>query len=213
MPKKLSKEEKHEIIKLFINGKKILDISEKLNFSKITITRHLKKNFSEEEFNKIKKNSQRKELDVDISNQLNSNNTDIEKESEELNFKKSLLDPSFIEITPLDYEIDNLPQKDLSSIPLKEVKLPKMVYMIVDNKIELQTKLLRDYPEWKFLSEDELNRNTIEIFSDIKIAKKFCTKGQKIIKVPNTDVFRITSPILLSRGISRIISAENLISL
>ena len=213
MPKKLSKEEKNEIIKLFINGKKILDISEKLNFSKITITRHLKKNFSEEEFNKIKKNSQRKELDVDISNQLNSNNTDIEKESEELNFKKSFLDPSFVEITPLHYEIDNLPQKDLSSIPLTEVKLPKMVYMIVDHKIELQTKLLKDYPEWKFLSEDELNRNTIEIFSDIKIAKKFCTKGQKIIKVPNTDVFRITSPILLSRGISRIISAENLISL
>tara|TARA_B100000524_G_C23596343_1_gene350943 strand:+ start:207 stop:848 length:642 start_codon:yes stop_codon:yes gene_type:complete len=213
VPKKLSKEEKNEIIKLFINGEKILDISEKFNFSKITITRHLKKNFSDEEFNKIKKNIQRKELDVDISNQLNSNNTDIEKDSEELNFKKSLLDPSFIEITPLDYEIDNVPQKDLSSIPLTEVKLPKIAYMIVDNKIELQTKLLRDYPEWKFLSEDELNRNTIEIFSDIKIAKKFCTKGQKIIKVPNTDVFRITSPILLSRGISRIISAENLISL
>ena len=213
MPKKLSKEEKNEIIKLFINGENILDISEKFNFSKITITRHLKKNFSEEDFNKIKKNSQKKGLDVDISDQLNSNNTNIEKESEESNFKKSLLDPSFIEITPLDYEIDNVPQKDLSSIPLKEVKLPKMVYMIVDHKIELQTKLLKDYPEWKFLSEDELNRNTIEIFSDIKIAKKFCTKGQKIIKVPNTDVFRITSPILLSRGISRIISAENLISL
>ena len=213
MPKKLSNEEKNEIIKLFVNGKKILDISEKFNFSTITITRHLKKNFSDEEFNKIKKNNQRKELDVDISNELNSNNTDIEKESEELNFKQSSLDPSFVEITPLDYEIDNVPQKDLSSIPLKEVNLPKMVYMIVDNKIELQTKLLRDYPEWKFLSDDELNRNTIEIFSDIKIAKKFCTKGQKIIKVPNTDVFRITSPILLSRGISRIISAENLISL
>ena len=155
MPKKLSKEEKDEIIKLFINGEKILDISEKFNFSKITIARHLKKNFTEEEFNKIKKNSQRKKLDVVISDQLNSNNTNIEKESEELNFKKSLLDPSFIEITPLDYEIDNVPQKDLSSIPLTEVKLPKMVYMIVDNKIELQTKLLKDYPEWKFLSEDE----------------------------------------------------------
>ena len=81
MPKKLSKEEKNEILKLFINGEKILDISEKFNFSKITITRHLKKNFSDEEFNKIKKNIQRKELDVDISNQLNSNNTDIEKDS------------------------------------------------------------------------------------------------------------------------------------
>ena len=213
MPKKLSKEEKNEIINLFVNGENILDISEKFNFSKITITRHLKKNFSEEDFNKIKKNSQRKKLDYGISDQLHSNNTVVDKESEEFNFKESLLDLSFVEITPLDYEIDNVPQKDLSSIPLTEVKLPKMVYMIVDNKIELQTKLLRDYPEWKFLSEDELNRNTIEIFSDIKIAKKFCTKGQKIIKVPNTDVFRITRPILLSRGISRIISAENLISL
>ena len=213
MPKKLSKEEKNEIINLFVNGENILDISEKFNFSKITITRHLKKNLSEEEFNKIKKNSQRKKLDYGISDQLHSNNTFPDKESEEFNFKESLLDLSFVEITPLDCEIDNIPQKDLSSIPLTEVKLPKMVYMIVDNKIELQTKLLRDYPEWKFLSEDELNRNTIEIFSDIKIAKKFCTKGQKIIKVPNTDVFRITRPILLSRGISRIISAENLISL
>ena len=123
------------------------------------------------------------------------------------------MDPSFIEITPLDYEIDNVPQKDLSSIPLSEANLPNIVYMIVDNKIELQTKLLRDYPEWRFLSEDELNRKTIEIFSDMKIARKFCNNGQKVIKVPNTDVFRIASPNLLSKGISRIVNSEKLISI
>ena len=55
--------------------------------------------------------------------------------------------------------------------------------MIVDNKIELETKLLKEYPDWQFLSENELNRKTIEIFFDIKIAKRFCKKEQKVIKV------------------------------
>ena len=210
MPKKLSQREKNEIIKLFINGNTIVEISEKFDFSKVTITRHLKKNLSEEEFNNIRKTSQKKEIKVDIDEKLTPN---FDENIEELTFKKSLLDQSFIEIAPMDYQIDNSSQKDLSSIPLSEVNLPNMVYMIVDNTIELLTKQLRDYPEWQFLSEEELNRKTIEIFSDMKIAKKFCTKGQKVIKVPNTDVFRIASHTLLSKGISRIISSENLISL
>ena len=84
--------------------------------------------------------------------------------------------------------------------------------MVVDKKIELETKYLRDYPDWQFLSNEELNRKTIEIFNDLKTAKRVCNKEQKVIKVPNTDVFRIVSPILLSRGISRIVNAEKLIS-
>ena len=85
--------------------------------------------------------------------------------------------------------------------------------MIVDKKIELETKFLRDYPDWQFLSQEELNRKTIEIHFDLKIAKRICNKDQKVIKVPNPDVFRIVAPILISRGISRIISSKNLISL
>ena len=48
---------------------------------------------------------------------------------------------------------------------------------------------------------------------DIKIAKRFCSKEQKVIKVPNTDVFKIVAPILIKKGISRIVSADQLISL
>ena len=85
--------------------------------------------------------------------------------------------------------------------------------MIVDSKTELQTKILRDYPDWQFLSKEDLSRKIIEVFFDIKIAKRNCSKEQKVIKVPNTDVFRIVAPILVSRGISRIICPETLISL
>ena len=85
--------------------------------------------------------------------------------------------------------------------------------MIVDKQIELKTKLLKEYVEWNFLSEKDLNRNTIEIFYDLKTAKRFTKKDQRVIKVPNSDLFKITAPILLSRGISRIVSSEVLISL
>ena len=56
-------------------------------------------------------------------------------------------------------------------------------------------------------------RKTIEIFFDLKIAKRFCKSDQKVIKVPNTEVFKIVAPILLSRGISRIVSSDLLIAL
>ena len=85
--------------------------------------------------------------------------------------------------------------------------------MVVNKNIELEIKLLKEYPDWDFLPNSDLNRKTIEIFNDIKVAKRSCNKEQKVLKVPNTDVFRIASPVLIAKGISRIVCAENLIAL
>ena len=120
---------------------------------------------------------------------------------------------SFFEITPLNEEIDNLPQKDLSSIPISDMKFPKVVYMVVDKKIELEIKILKDYPDWQFLSENELNRKTIKIYFELSTAKSMCNKEQKVIKVPNPEVFKIAAPILNSRGISRLVTEDKLIAL
>ena len=109
-------------------------------------------------------------------------------------------------MTPLDCEIENIPQKDLSSIPISEVELPDIVYMVVAKSIELEIKLLNEYPDWQFLPQEDLNRKTIQIFYDLKVAKRNCNKNQKVLKVPNSKVFEIVSPILISRGISRIIA-------
>ena len=119
----------------------------------------------------------------------------------------------FLEIAPLDQEIENSPRKEFSSIPISEVDFPKIVYMIVDNKIELKIKILKDYPEWQFLPIDDLNRKTIEIYYDITTARRFSSKEQKVIKVPNTNVFKIVAPLLVSRGISRIVTKDKLIAL
>ncbi len=219
MTKKLTEIQKKQIVNLFYSGYTLDDLAIEFNCTKLTISRNLKKNIGDEKFKDLikKNNFSEKELkEKIIKNNINKDqNQDIYKEEikSERDDYEFISETQFVEITPLDYEIENIPQKDLSSVKISEIEFPKVVYMIVDKKIELVIKLLRDYPEWQFLSQEELKRKTIEIYDDLKNAKRICNKEQKVIKVPNTDVFKIAAPILLSRGISRIVSAEKLIAL
>ena len=227
MTKRLSEKEKKEISKFFISGKTIEQLSSQFNCSKLTISRNIKKDIGLEKYDdlikksknkrKVQKNKEQiinpansKEVIIDDVNLKNTIQAKNEIENLERDFSPLT---TFAEIIPLDYEIENAPRKDLSSVPISDVTFPKMVYMIVDKKIELETKFLKDYPQWDFLSNDELSRKTIEIYDDLKIAKRFCNKEQKVIKVPNTNVFKIVAPILLLRGISRIVSTDKLIAL
>ena len=216
MPKKLSEIQKKEMVNSFCNGMTIDQLSERYKITKITINRYLKKEIDEKKFksilkknNKIKSES-KKDINENSNELFNTRDTNLDEIPNELS---SFNESEFIEITPLDFEIDSDSQKDLSSVSIHEVELPKIVYMVVDNKIELETKFLKDYPQWHFLSKSDLNRKTIEIYFEAKEAKRFCNKEQKVIKVPNTRVFSIVAPILISRGISRIICPDNLIAL
>ena len=225
LPKRLTEKQKEDILKSFKLGMAIDVLSQKYACTKSTIIRNLKKNLSELEFqNLFNKNKSLKGKPKTKNNQTNDiqktnfDNGDLNKDSNNnkvLNITASNFDPidSFFEIPPIDYEMDNSSRKELSSVPLSEVDFPKVVYMIVDKKIELEIKLLKDFPEWEFLPHDDLNRKTIEIFFDLNLAKRSCNKEQKVLKVPNTDVFRIAAPILIEKGISRIVCAENLIAL
>lgn len=227
MAKRLSDKQKEQLTKEFINGKNINDLVEEFNFTKLTISRYLKKNLGNKTYQSVIEKSKTSKVFItnqDISSSIENEDL-LSKKIQQKNISKkednnlNLVEGTdfvvneFVEVTPLNYDIDNLNQKDLSSINISDVEFPKVVFMIVDNKIELQTKLLNDYPQWQFLSKAELERNTIEIFYDLKIAKSFCSKEQKVIKVPNTDVFRIVAPILISRGISRIVTSDKLIAL
>ena len=122
-------------------------------------------------------------------------------------------DPLFVELTPINHNFDEELRKEISTTPLKSFDFPSIVYMVIDKETELETKLLKEYPDWQFLPKEDLDRESIELFLDIKKAKRICKKEQKVLKVPNTDVFKIVAPILLSRGISRIVLHDTLISL
>ena len=218
MPKRISVKEKEEIIKSFLSGKTIDEIATKYNFTKLTISRNLKKNLGKVKYKEILTHSNANNY---LHNDEHEDISDINQENNLNNFEtsnnflkeESLSSNSFTEIVPLNYDIENSFQKDLSSTPISAIELPNIVYMLVDHNSELEIKLLKDHPEWQFLPEEDLNRKTIQIFSDLKIAKRFCNKNQKVIKVPNTDVFKIAAPKLLEKGITRIVSSEKLLAL
>ena len=227
MAKRLTEKQKSEIAEYFKNGKTIEALSQDFNCTTSTITRNLKKNLGEiiyKEFVEKNKNVDELNAPSEIDKNKKDDFVSLENISKEEFSDYPNLDSNqsknnnfssteFVEISPLHFEIENVPRKELSSIPLQEIDFPKTVFMIVDKNIELEIKLLKDYPEWEFLPNEDLQRKTIEIYCDLKLAKRACRKEQKVIKVPNTDVFRIVSPILISRGISRIVSEEKLIAL
>ncbi len=216
MAKRLSEEQVETIKNSFFSGISIEELSEKYNCSKLTITRNLKKKIGDLKYkeihniNKNLKNPSKKDksLKDNTRNQYSKKiDTQISQNNTELN------QAAFIEIAPINFEIELSKQKDLSSIPLKSIDFPEVVYLIVDKKIELEIKFLNEYTEWQFLSKEDLERKTIEIFSDLKSAKRNTNNNQKVIKVPNPNVLKIVAPILKSKGITRIINEDKLISL
>ena len=214
MAKRISEKEKKRIIDDFLNNKSLEEISSKFNFTKLTITKYLKKSLGEEKYKELKKNNKniKRKPNQKVCEGEKISDSNVESSSREFS-QDSFIESPFLEIAPLNLEIDTLPQKDLTSLSISEVELPKVVYMIVDKQIELETKLLKEYSEWNFLSDNDLSRKTIEIFFDLKTAKRSSKKDQRVIKVPNSDVFKITAPILRARGISRIVSSDLLIAI
>jgi len=118
----------------------------------------------------------------------------------------------FAEIVPLDSDFD-LESKQLHFEIYNQEILPEIVYMLVDKKVELDVKSISDLPEWSFLPENELKRNAILLFSNQRTAKRSCSRNQRVIKIPNTNVFQVSKSYLLLKGITRLILEDSMIAL
>ena len=210
--KKVTDLQKKEILESFKDGLSLKDLSLKYKFSVQTISRQLKNLIGEAEFKKIKLSKLNK-------NDFNESISLVKKENQPSKFTKEKFENNienefrFVEIAPLTEGVNLETQKDISSKPLSEISLPKNLYLLVDKNTELEPRLLKDYSEWHFLPEEDLRRYTIEIFQEKKKAQYKCQKNQKLIKVPNPDVFLKASTILKSKGISRIVFENSLLAI
>ena len=162
MAKRLTEKQKEEIKINFLAHQSVEFLSEKFDCTKTTIIRNLKKSLGEKKYKEI---INRLNAPFDIKNEKlleNDNQKNFQKNIIKKTDDTSIgisnedkINPfeSFIEITPLDHNFEDVSQKDISSIPLSEIKLPNMVFLIVKKEIELETKYLKDYPEWQFLPQ------------------------------------------------------------
>ena len=143
--------------------------------------------------------------DPSSSNHQNDDNSNVGKTNQETN-------NIFEEIVPLASSFD-VEKKDLDFEILNQDILPESVYMLVDKKVELDVKSLSEFPEWSFLPENELKRNAILLFLNQRAAKRSCSKTQRVIKIPNTNVFQVSKSFLVSKGITRLILEDSIIAL
>ena len=220
MPKRISDSQKKEILNTFLSGSSLKEISINFNFSVQTITKQLKKFLNDEEFRDLKiknkkENISKKNKDINKSDFLDKNiPSRVKKETqskEKINGSENL--GPFYEITPLEVETNFDEQNEISTKTLAELEFPPIVYLIVNKNIELEFKLLKEYSEWGFLPNDDQNRKTLKIYDEQKIAKLSCQRDEKLIKVPNPNVFFIVSNILKAKGVSRIIFKDSIFSL
>ena len=217
MPRKVSDITKGKIKESFLKGLTIKEISQIFNFSIPTITRQLKNSLGVQQFNKIKKSISKNQIDKKKKNKSSNdshNGENIKTIKDEFDSNNNDYEINrFVEIEPITEEVEFEIQKEISSQPLENIKFPKVVYLLIEKEIELKPKLLNDYPEWSFLPTEDLSRYTIEVFSEQKEAKMKCNKNQKLLKVPNPNVFFLASKNLKSKGISRMIFGDLLIAI
>ena len=217
MPKKVSDQQKKEILNSFVSGKILKDLSDQFKLSQTTIVRQLKNSLGLEKFNELKDKNKKSKKEKNKKSKKEKNKIIIDDFDIDNNLNQKIqndnFEEKFVEVIPITEGIELNNQKDLASEPLKEVKLPKVVYILVDKNIELLPKMVKEYPEWSFLPQQDLNRMSLEIFDDHNYAKKLCSKNQKLIKVPNPNVFLIASSSLKSKGITRIIFNNLLLSI
>ena len=122
-------------------------------------------------------------------------------------------DNVFQEIAVLPVDLPQVSREQVSCLPFASGVLPDSVYMLVDKTVELDPKPLSEFPELGVLNPEELTRQALCLYSSPRTAKRQCGRSQRVIKVPNTQVFERTSRHLLARGITRLVLEGALYSL
>ncbi|KZR76341.1 hypothetical protein [Prochlorococcus marinus] len=97
--------------------------------------------------------------------------------------------------------------------PLLPGLLPSSVYMLVDKTVELDARPLKEFSELGSLADDDQDRRALCLFANPRSAKRQCGRSQRVIKVPDTSVFELTTSYLLARGITRLVLEGSLIAL
>ncbi len=116
-----------------------------------------------------------------------------------------------IAVLPVD-----LPQVTTQEVPCRQFAselLPESVYMLVDKTVELEPRPLSDFPELGLRDPSEQQRQALCLYTTPRAAKRQCGRSQRVIKVPDTQVFEQTSSYLLARGITHLVVEGSLFAL
>ncbi len=87
-------------------------------------------------------------------------------------------------------------------LPLSEATLPKTCYLVIDRASELITKPLKDFGDLGHIPTQEFQQKTLPVFDNHRVARRFSTKRDRVIKVPDSKVLQKTRSHLHAKGIT-----------
>ena len=119
----------------------------------------------------------------------------------------------FHEIAVLPVDLPQVTTQQVICRPFASELLPDSVYMLVDKTVELDPRPLSEFPELGLSDPSEQQRQALCLYASPRAAKRQCGRSQRVIKVPDTQVFAQTSSYLLARGITHLVVEGSLFAL
>jgi transcriptional regulator with XRE-family HTH domain len=105
-------------------------------------------------------------------------------------------------------------QQFMRVIPLDQALMPRICYVVVDRSAELVVRPLKDFGDMGQIPISSDQTMTLPIFDNPRGAKRFANaRTERVIKVPDSQVFRKTSDNLRSKGITYLFVEGQLYSL
>jgi hypothetical protein len=90
-------------------------------------------------------------------------------------------------------------------LPLSAASLPKTCYLVIDRSSELITRPLRDFGDLGQIPSLETQQRTLPVFDNHRVAKRFSTKRDRVIKIPDSKMLHKARYHLQAKGITRLL--------
>ncbi len=109
-------------------------------------------------------------------------------------------DDEDLDVTPVAHS------ETVEILPLEAAQFPRTCYVVTDRLSELIARPMQDFQDLGEIPDEEITQKTLPIFDNHRVAKRFIRgRTQKIIKVPNGELFLKTSGCLAAKGITRLL--------
>jgi len=240
---RFSKARKEEILLGFRSGKSFSILAREFGCTPATVTRTLKSLIPDEEFHALKRTRKKsskiqpnhfvsdldngQNLPPDFKNDLIlSNDSQKEEYANEItpnssidegladegsNFKEG--QDQFHELVPLVTSFEWDKQEEVACQSFSPELLPETLFMLVDKTVEIDSRPLKEFSQWSFLPDKDQERLAIVLYSNQRSAKRSCSRNQRVLKIPDSSIFQVTMSHLISKGITRLILDDSLISI
>ena len=100
---------------------------------------------------------------------------------------------------------DRLKNTEVKVLPLQEANFPQTCYLVIDRSAELITRPLKDFADLGNIPIEEFHQETLPVFDNHRVARRFSHRSQRVIKVPDGRMLEKTCSYLKAKGITRLL--------